>query len=85
MEELLQELIAKVYEVNQKTEHSLFLNFSGHVNLVEVHYYKNGWSNEKRYESLSRIHLNEKLSELELEQTIKKLSELLKGVEDNVG
>ena len=43
MEELLQKVIAKVYQLNQKMKHDFFFNFSGHTNAFSIDYCKNGF------------------------------------------
>lgn len=45
--ELLQKLIAKVYQINKNTKHDVFLRFSGHVNNFDVEYCKNGYAENK--------------------------------------
>lgn len=78
MEELLQKLIAKVYEINENTEHSVFLDFSGHVNSILVHYYENGYSEEKNSIYFNTIYLETANAKTEINNLLKKL-ELLEG------
>ena len=74
MEELLQKVIAKVYQLNQKTEHDIFLNFIGHINAVEIYYYKNGF--EKDNHKVSIMDFTENLTENNLKKALEKLEEL---------
>ncbi len=76
MEELLQKLIAKVYRINKDTEHSVFLDFSGHVNVVEVHYYKDGWQKDKNAIYFNTIYLNSANAETEISDLLEKLEKL---------
>lgn len=40
MEELLQKVIAKVYQLNQKMKHDFFFRFEGHTNTFSISYCK---------------------------------------------
>lgn len=43
MEELIQEIILKAYQISTKTKADIFVNYSGHVNNICIYVYKNGW------------------------------------------
>lgn len=48
MEELLQKVIVKIYQLNKNTKHDFFFNFSGHTNTFSINYCKDGFrANEK--------------------------------------
>lgn len=48
MEEMLQKVIAKVCQLNQKMKHDFFFSFEGHTNTFSISYCKNGFRvNEK--------------------------------------
>lgn len=47
IEELIQEIALKAYEVNKGTEHTVFLNFSGHVQWLELSIYTDGWKKDQ--------------------------------------
>lgn len=78
MEELLQKLIAKVYELNNTTKHHFFLDFSGHVNAVSVYYYKDGWNIEKEcvyFQPMSLYLDNENSAKNDIENLLQELDE----------
>ena len=81
MEDLLQELILKVYRLNKTTKHHLFLNYSGHVDLIDVYYYKDGWTEEKNSTYFVPISLDRETAEAEIKELLKKLDELKEGDE----
>lgn len=76
MEELLQKLILKVYQINKNTKHDVFLNFSGHVNTFNVNYHKNGWSEDSKAIYLA---LSDNLTCENIERVINELDKLEKG------
>ena len=78
MEELLQKLILKVYQINKNTKHDVFLNFSGHVNTFDVYYRKNGWSEDNKVIYLA---ISDKLTCDNISRVINKLEKLEKGEE----
>lgn len=80
MEELLQKIIIKAYEVNKNTKHSVFLNFSGHVNLLSVNYHKNGWKASSDPDYRKEVYLNEKYADIELEQILNDIEKLEKVI-----
>lgn len=76
MEELLQKLILKVYQINKNTKHDVFLNFSGHVNTFDVNYHKNGWSEDNEAINLA---LCNDLTCKNISRVINELEKLEKG------
>ncbi len=76
MEELLQKVITKVYQLNRKMEHDFFFDFSGHTNTIDVYYYKGGWDKEK--EIIPIIETTTTLTENNLQKTLKKLEKIEK-------
>lgn len=76
MEELLQKVIAKVYQLNKNTKHDFFFNFSGHINRLDIDYYKDGWNENKNLESIMKF--TTELTEENLEKVLKKLEEIEK-------
>lgn len=73
IKELLQKTIAKAYELNENSKYNIFVNFSGHVNRIDVHY------NEKPYSydiDTNYICLNEKVTKDTLTKALKGLEEL---------
>lgn len=76
MEELLQKVIVKIYQLNKNTKHDFFFNFSGHINGLDIDCYKDGWNENKNPESIMRF--TTELTEENLEKVLKKLEEIEK-------
>lgn len=76
MEDLLLEVLKKVYQINKTTKHDLMLDFSGHVNALNIHFYKDGWSDEKHATYLETVYLNDSTAEDELKNILKSLETL---------
>lgn len=76
MEDLLQKVITKVYQLNKNTRHDFFFNFSGHTNTFSIDYCKNGFGvNEK---SIYIIDVCTRMTEENLKKALKKLEEIEK-------
>ena len=70
MEDLLQKVITKVYQLNKNTRHDFFFNFSGHTNTFSIDYCKNGFGvNEK---SIYIIDVCTRMTEENLKKALKK-------------
>lgn len=69
-------------KVNNHTEHDAFIEFSGHVNIMGIHYLKNGYKdNENNRVDLFNIyadHLSEEYILKVFEEAEKKLMDLMK-------
>lgn len=77
MEDLLQKVITKVYQLNKNTRHDFFFNFSGHTNTFSIDYCKNGFrANEK---TTYIIDLCTKLTEKNLKKALEQLEQIEKG------
>ena len=76
MEELLQKVITKVYQLNQKMENDFFFNFLGHINRLDIFYYENGWRENKDTKQI--MEFTTELTEENLEKALKKLEEIEK-------
>lgn len=76
MEELIQKIMLKAYQVNKDTKHTIFLDFSGHVNWIEITIHLNGWMQDVDPEKQLRVHLDKKEAMEELQKTLKTLEEL---------
>lgn len=44
MEEKISEILKLCYKITNTTKHTAFFNYSGHVNLLDVHIHIGGWS-----------------------------------------
>ena len=76
MEELLQKVITKVYQLNKNTRHDFFFNFSGHTNTFSIDYFKDGFRvNEK---SLYIIDVWTRMTEENLKKALERLEEIEK-------
>ena len=76
MEELLQKIILKAYEVNKNTKHTIFVCFYGHVNQIEIYIYLNGWKPNKKIDINLGTYLDEKNANIELQGILEKLEKL---------
>jgi len=52
------EIVSLAVESNQKRTHDFFINYSGHVNKLNVRYYFVGWDKDNPYEEFD-FNLNE--------------------------
>ena len=67
-----------VFDVNTKTNHDVFLDFSGHVNQLAFNYHKNGWKRDADAAFSMSTYINDGVdSEENLKKMIKKLKLLL--------
>lgn len=74
MENILEKIMLKAYKINKETKHKIFINFSGHVNSLNVRIYINGWGANKEPNIDEDIYLDEN-------NVIKKLEEILREFE----
>lgn len=78
MEELLQKIILKAYQVDKNTKHTIFVQFAGHVKWLEVRIYLNGWEEIRKRDIELTAHLDKKEAISELQNILDKLEELEK-------
>lgn len=76
MEELLQKIMLKAYEVNKNTEHTVFVDFMGHVNWFQMHVHLNGWKENSNPDIKIETYLDEKFAIENLQYMSDKLEEL---------
>ena len=78
MEELLQKIMLKAYEVSKNTKHDVLVDFAGHVNSLSVYVYLNGYEEHKRFDITMEtyLYLNEEVVLENLQNILKKLKEL---------
>lgn len=76
MEELLQKIILKAYEVNKNTEHTVFVDFMEHVNWFQVCVHLNGWKENSNPDIKIETYLDEKFAIENLQYMLNKLEEL---------
>ena len=76
MEELIQKIILKAYEVNKNTEHTVFVDFMGYVNCFQIYVYLNGWKENSNPDIKIETYLDEKFAIENLQYMLNKLEEL---------
>ena len=76
MEELIQKIILKAYKVNKNTEHTVFVDFMGHVNCFQIYLYLNGWKENSNPDIKIETYLDEKFATENLQYMLNKLEEL---------
>lgn len=76
MEELLQKIMLKAYEINNNTEHTVFVNFMGHVNWFQINIHLNGWKKNLSPDIKIETYLEEKMAIENLQYMLIKLEEL---------
>jgi len=72
--EYLVKIMGLVYDVHTQTKHHVFVEFSGHVDNVQVRYYLNGWDKNKEFDYNQDLYLD---NEEGLRKIIKQLKQLL--------
>lgn len=76
MKELLQKIILKVYEINEETKHTVFLDFSGHVDKLQIRIYEKGWKDEEDATLNKEAYLDESTSKEQLKEILKELEKI---------
>lgn len=79
IKELLKTIMGLAFEVNSRNKNTIFINFEGHVEVIQVIIYENGWSKDAEITEMHSIYLSGMLGENakeELEKVIEKLKEL---------
>ena len=57
IEELLQKLMLETYRINRDTKHTIFWEFHGHTNQVDLRIYKNGWNENANIDCSKTVYL----------------------------
>lgn len=78
VEELLQKLMLEAYKINRDTKHSIFLDFFGHTNELDLQIHTNGWKSGVSADIKKTVYLNRNDT---LEQ-LDKLLDILKEVKE---
>ena len=58
IEKLLQRLILEAYRINRDTKHTVFLDFHGHTNQIDLRIYINGWEISKSADIEEKVYLD---------------------------
>ena len=58
MEKLIAELAQEIFLANQRKKHTIFFDFSGHVNTIDIHAIKGKWKPKSKrvFESTVRLY-----------------------------
>ena len=81
MEELIQKIMLKAYEVNNHTKHNVFVEFLGHVNWFNVRIHINGWKEYSEPDIKVETRLHKETAIENLQYMLTKLEELEKNIE----
>jgi hypothetical protein len=80
---LIGEIVALAVIVNEKTPATVFIDFSGHVEWIDITIHRNGWKENQRAEISETIHVNKDRDEItskgRIEQ-LKKIKSILSGI-----
>lgn len=78
MNDLILEIMKVTLEKNRRDKNTIFINFSGHCDLLRVYVYKNGWERERDrdYDAYIRLASDPNEVKKELEETINYLKNL---------
>lgn len=58
MDNILFELIELLISINDNTEHHVFFDYSGHVDLFTIRLYKGGWNEDVYCSEIYRFYLD---------------------------
>ena len=80
---LIGEIVALAVIVNEKTPATVFIDFSGHVEWINIKIHKNGWEVNKGFDISETIYVkkdsDEKTAKRRIEQ-LKKIKSVLSGI-----
>lgn len=77
MEELIQKIMLKAYQLSTQTKADVFIDYQAHVNHLNITYYIDGWRADR--EKVVRKYIDLKLGKFsirDLEDTLKELEAL---------
>lgn len=74
--EYLVKIIGLSYEVNSREKNTMFVDFSGHTNQIDVNVHLNGWKPDVGYDEKYCIYLDREDSEENLKELLKYLKSL---------
>lgn len=70
---LLSKIAQKCYEITQKGKYQVFFNYEAHIDTFSVHYYIEGWTEDK--DLIYIVHL-EHITKENLKEALEKLKDL---------
>lgn len=56
MEDLIQKIMLRAYQITKKGKYQIFIHYSGHINSLTVFYYNDGLWNDTAYYSSNKRH-----------------------------
>lgn len=74
--ELILKIIERVLEINSKERNTIFINYSGHVNELDIRIHKKGWKTYQDPDYSKDVYMNNKTSEQIQEELLEILKEL---------
>jgi hypothetical protein len=75
--DLIIDIFREIWRINSAGSYTLFLNFSGHVNSIDLYGYKGKWNSKKeRYIDINDIYLREDEAIDELNKMLMKLKNM---------
>lgn len=85
MEDLIQKISLRAYQITQKGKYQIFVNYSAHVNELCVSYYNNGFWNgnladchENKKNKILDVYLDRDNAEKKLKEALEKLEKIYK-------
>ena len=72
---LIMDIVSLAIEITRDTDHDVHANYSGHVNGIAVHYYRDGYNDSDHSNNIWLTHVTSDTEELE--EVILRLNELL--------
>jgi outer membrane protein assembly factor BamD (BamD/ComL family) len=81
MKELILEIMKTALEKNQENKNTIFIDYSGHVQLLNIQVYLNGWKDYKQANYTKDLYMSIHPEKENIEE-LSKILEFLKGLED---
>lgn len=76
MNELILEIMKLALEKNSRKKNTIFVDFSGHVEWLEIMVFEQGWKADGRPNFKVRVDLNEETAKKELQSIIEYLKQI---------
>lgn len=80
MEKLIKEIMGKAFKISKKTNTDVFVEYHGHVNVISIMIFKDGWKEEKGPLYSKDIYMN-RYSNEEVEKILKEVLAELQEIE----
>ena len=76
MQDLINEIMTKAIEISKNTKSTIFVDYAGHVNWLEVRIFVNGWEENKDYDINIRAELGKEDAIEDLKHILEELKKL---------